>query len=310
MERRAFRAMGSSMLALVDGQPAVAAAALEAVPGWFATWEQHHSRFRDDSELSRLNRAPGTWTPVSAVLWDVVDAAFRAAAETDGLVSPTLLASVEAAGYDRSFTLIRQDDTEAARRALPPPGPPPVLSWWTMERDGAAHALRLPRGLRLDLSGIAKGWAADRAVERLSAIGPALVDAGGDLAVSGPLHDGTAWSIGVADPAAPETDLALLAVREGGVATSGRDYRRWQQGGRRQHHIIDPRSGRPATTDVLSATVVAPTACAAEAAAKVALMLGSRDGPAWIDARPALAGLLVLEDGQVLCSRRLATYAL
>lgn len=307
MQRREFQAMGSTMLALVDSQPAAAPVALEAVPDWFASWEQHLSRFRDDSELSRLNRAPGAWTPVSEVLWDVVDAAVHAAAETDGLVSPTLLAAVEAAGYDRSFALLGQDDAASAGRTLPP-GPPPVLSWWAMERDVAAHALRLPRGLRLDVGGIAKGWAADRAVERLAAFGPALVDAGGDLAVSGPLHDGSAWPIGVADPAAPETDLEVLAIRAGGVATSGRDYRRWQQGGRWQHHIIDPRSGCPATTDVLSATLVAPTACAAEAAAKTALLLGSGDGLAWIDARPALAGLLVLEDGQVLRSRRLARY--
>ena len=312
MERLDFRAMGCQMLALVEPRDSDASEALAEVPNWFATWEQHLSRFRDDSELSQLNRSQGQLTPVSPVLWDVVDAAFHAAVETNGLVSPTLLDAMEATGYDRSFDLIRDARTGSVERAsavLAPATPAPrVLSWWAITRDPRTHALQLPHGLRLDLGGIAKGWAADHAAEQLSSAGPALVNAGGDIAVSGPLAEGKPWPIGVVDPTAPDQDLEILLLQHGGVATSGRDYRRWQYAGRWQHHILDPRTGRPATTNVLSATVVAPSACDAEAAAKVALILGSRDGLAWLDARPALAGLLVLEDGRVLHSRRLQAY--
>lgn len=306
MERLTFRAMGCEMLVFQERNPAFPDRMAE-VPTWFADWEEHLSRFRDDSELSRLNRVAGQWTPVSPVLWEVVDAALRAAARSDGLVSPAVLPALEAAGYDRSFDLLRsvgaQEPADALRTA-----PPRIIAWWTIERDADAHALRLPPGMRLDLGGIAKGWAADQAAQVLGASGPALVNAGGDLAVSGPLPNDEPWTVGIADPAAPERDIEVLLVRRGGVATSGRDYRRWQQGGRWQHHIIDPRTGVSALTDVISATVVAPSAASAEVAAKVALIRGSRDGLAWLDAQPTLAGLLVLADGTVLRSRSLSDY--
>jgi thiamine biosynthesis lipoprotein len=141
----------------------------------------------------------------------------------------------------------------------------------------------------------------------LSVAGPALVDAGGDIAVSGPMADGSAWPIAIDDPHAPGETIGVLLLSGGAVATSGRDYRRWRQGERERHHIIDPRSGEPADTDVLSATVLAPTAVMAESAAKAALILGSRDGMAWIEAHPQLAALLVLENGQRYASRMLFT---
>jgi thiamine biosynthesis lipoprotein len=102
--------------------------------------------------------------------------------------------------------------------------------------------------------------------------------------------------------------LELLRITTGGVATSGRDFRRWRQGGQWRHHIIDPRTGSPANTNVLAATVIAPSACMAEIGAKVALLLGSGEGLEWLEARASLAGLLVLEDGSVVRSLRLRNY--
>jgi thiamine biosynthesis lipoprotein len=158
------------------------------------------------------------------------------------------------------------------------------------------------------LGGMAKGWAVERAARWLARVGPALVDAGGDIAVSGPRVAGEGWAIAVADPFAPECELALLTLLSGVIATSGRDYRRWQQAGTWHHHIVDPRTGRPARTDVVTATVVAPTAWQAEAAAKAALILGGRDGLAWIDRHPPLGVLLTIEDGSVLRNRLLDAY--
>jgi thiamine biosynthesis lipoprotein len=103
--------------------------------------------------------------------------------------------------------------------------------------------------VRLDLGGIGKGWAADRAVARLKRLGPSMVEAGGDIAISGRRSQGRAWRIAVADPRQPDGDLAYLAATSGGVATSGKDFRRWRRAGAWQHHLIaaralDQRRGR------------------------------------------------------------------
>ena len=152
MERLDFRAMGCEMLALLEPQAAAVSKALAEVPSWFATWEQHLSRFRDDSELSQINRFQGQLTPVSPVLWDVVDAAFHAALQTDGLVSPALLEAIEATGYDRSFELLREATMGSVQRErvvqVPVTSTPRVLSWWAITRDPRTHALQLPHGLR------------------------------------------------------------------------------------------------------------------------------------------------------------------
>ncbi|HEX7588211.1 MAG TPA: FAD:protein FMN transferase, partial [Anaerolineae bacterium] len=184
----------------------------------------------------------------------------------------------------------------------------PAANWRQIKLDAKTQTVRLPRWMHLDFGGVAKGWAADQAVRRLSTIAPALVDAGGDIAISAARALGEPWPIAVADPIHPDADLEMLMLTHGGVATSGRDYRRWQRNGKWQHHIIDPRTGFPAETDVLSVTVIAPTTVSAEIAAKVALILGSQRGLQWIEARTELAGLLVLEGGQILRSRRMNDY--
>jgi thiamine biosynthesis lipoprotein len=300
MRQHEFRAMGCQMLAVLDMEAPAAAERLAEVPGWFAEWERRLSRVRDDSELSELNRHAGGPVQVSDILWDVVKTALQAAQRSHGLVTPTMLAELERAGYDRSFDLL---DTHAPAGSLPPTTP--SGDWNAVVLRLGSRSICLPPGVRLDLGGVAKGWAADRAAHQLGAHGPALIDAGGDIAVSGPMADGSPWPIGVADPTELDGQIELLLLASGGIATSGRDYRRWRQGGSWQHHIIDPRTGHPAVTDVLSATVVASSAREAEMAAKTVLILGSRAGLAWIEARPSLAALLVLEERRIVRSSRL-----
>jgi thiamine biosynthesis lipoprotein len=301
MQQLEFRAMGCQILAALDADTLAAAGWLAETADWFADWESRLSRFRDDSELARLNRHTGSAVQVGDILWDVVKTALQAAQRSHGLVTPTVLAQLELAGYDRSFDAL--DEQAPARPPATPSG-----DWSAVVLRPDSHSICLPRGVRLDLGGVAKGWAADRAARQLGVHGPALIDAGGDIAVSGPMADGSPWPIGVADPTELDGQIELLLLQSGGVATSGRDYRRWRQGGSWQHHIIDPRTGRPAITDVLSATVVAPSAREAELAAKTALIQGSRGGLAWIEARPSLAALLVLESGEVIRSRRLERF--
>lgn len=300
MQRLDFRAMGCHMLALIDSATEDATEILALVPTWFEEWEAALSRFRDDSELNALNRADGKPFQVSETLWQVLVASLQAAQESAGLVVPTLLDAVQVAGYDRSFDTLAKSIERTTRAAE-------IIDWHSIELDEKNRTVRLPGGMHLDFGGIAKGWAADQAAERLAATAPALVDAGGDIAIS-TRNNNEEWPIGITDPFRPESDLELLLVNRGGVATSGRDYRRWQRNGKWQHHIINPRTGEPADTDVLSATVIAPTTQQAEVAAKTALILGSHAGLEWIEAHETLAGLIVLEDGTIVRSSAMNSY--
>jgi thiamine biosynthesis lipoprotein len=289
-----FRAMGCAMLAMVNAASPEASARLHALPAQFEAWEQCLSRFRDDSELSRLNRSHGQWTLVSSTLWTVLMHAIWGARESNGLVTPTLLAALEAAGYDRSFDALEAN-----------PQPRHLLnvkhSWRDIEMDAGRCAVRLPIGMKIDLGGVAKGWAAQEAARMLSEHGTALVDAGGDIAVrGGPLP------IGIARPFVPDQAMAVVAVSNGAVATSGRDYRRWQASDAWQHHIIDPRTLAPAQTDVMTASVIAPDAVSAEVAAKTMLILGSERALSWIEWR-GWPALLALEDGAEVRSSRFAS---
>ena len=114
--------------------------------------------------------------------------------------------------------------------------------------------------------------------------------------------------IGISNPFEPAQDYATLHLDGGGVATSGKDRRRWMLGDILSHHIIDPRTGQPAVTDILTATVIAPTVMEAEAAAKTVLLLGSEVGLEWLESDSGLVGLLVLDNGQILTSRRAEKY--
>ncbi len=297
-----FPAMGCSMIGIVDAEGADAD--LQALPAQFEQWEQALSRFRLDSELCDLNRRAGSTVAVSQILWNVFDAARQAEVETRGLVNPLIGDPLIQAGYDRTFEELQP--TAVLGGYVQTASSIPVLSEVAVSRY--QHLLCIPKGARLDFGGVAKGWAAKQAVLALSPRGPALFNAGGDIAVSGPRAGGGPWEIAVDDPFRRGEHVASIYLDSGAVATSGKDYHRWMRAGAPQHHIIDPRTGLPAETDVLTATIIAPDAVLAEAFAKAILISGSDAGMAWLDSDERLAGLLVLENGQRLLSRRMSTY--
>lgn len=301
LQKLEFHAMGCEMLVVLDHPTRVKE--LERVPEWFEHWESLFSRFRLDSELSRVNGSNGAPIQISQEFAEVFELARVAEQQSDGLVTPVLLDALLEAGYDRSFELLAlASDDFTPRPHTDQPGLPQI------EWDAATRTISLPPGLHLDFGGIVKGWAANETVKRLRKYGPVLMDAAGDIAVSGKRLDGEAWPVGVADPFHPSANLELLKLENCGVATSGKDRRRWQQNGNWHHHIIDPRTHRPAETEVLTATVIAPTSIQAEWAAKTSLLLGGQAGLEWLNANPELAGLLIREDGQCLYSRTFEKY--
>jgi thiamine biosynthesis lipoprotein len=301
LHRLEFHAMGCEMLAVVDSESAPVL--LAKVPEWFEEWEQVLSRFRYDSELTLLNQIHERPVQVSETLWNVLQAARNAEHFTDGLVTPTLLDAIIEAGYDRPFEVLPHLAPYAADSVLTAHQPLTALAV-----NNSARTVTLPAGMSLDFGGIAKGWAAHQATKRLQFEGPALVNAGGDIAISGPRVDGSPWQIGITDPFDRKEELETLFVNACGVATSGKDRRRWTRNGILQHHIIDPDTSQPADSDLLTVTVIAPNIMEAEAAAKAAFILGSRVGLEWIEARPRFAAMFILDDGQILYSHKMEDF--
>lgn len=297
MHTRTFRAMGCEVRVLAEGRGERLQSVLDGIPRWVEAHESALSRFRPQSQLSSLNASPGVAQPVAPALWSAIDDALRAAEWSGGLVTPTVGAAMRRAGYDRDFASLSALPEVAAQPPLPVP------HWRLVGRDARAHTVRLPPGVELDLGGTAKGATADLLAQRLTSYGPCLVDVGGDLAVRGARASGEPWPVAVADPAQSEEPLEVLALAGGGVATSGRDFRRWKTTAGEAHHLIDPRTGAPSRTDVLTATVVAPTALAAEVAAKMVVLLGADAGIAWLD-RHHLGGVAVLDGGERRASAR------
>jgi thiamine biosynthesis lipoprotein len=303
MLRLEFYAMGCQMLVATENQSLQAEQRLNQVPALFADWEQTLSRFRRESELNQLNDQPGKLIKVSPVLWDIMQTAKIAWRKSDGLITPTVLPMLESVGYIETFERIANgvDPNPIATQEY-------RYSFEQIEFEENTRALKIPSGMRLDLGGVAKGWAAHQTMLKLRDLGPVLVDSGGDIAISAPLANGEAWEIGVNSPFDRGKNIEKLFVQRGGVATSGRDHRRWQQGVEQRHHIIDPRTGRPAETDLLSVTVIAETVMDAEMAAKTTLILGSERGLAWLDDQEKASGLAVLESGELLGSHGIEQY--
>ncbi|HEY7341684.1 MAG TPA: FAD:protein FMN transferase [Ktedonobacterales bacterium] len=292
MSRHIFAAMGTTVTVLAPAEHGPHA--FKIVRALFDDWERTLSRFLPESELSRLNARAGTAVEVSPLLWVVLTTALEAARATDGRYDPTLQRQMLWIGYDRTFTDIDRAGRGTARPALPAR---PGGDWRLIQLDPAHRRVTLPEGAGLDFGGIAKGMAVDAALDQLRALSltPALVNAGGDLAVAGQPPCQPDWPIAV-----PGRDRYwTIPLRNGTIATSTVTRRNWRQGETARHHLIDPATGEPARSDILSVTVVAPYCRQAEVGAKVALLLGAQAGARFLETR-GLAGLLIPTTGDYL----------
>ena len=303
---RPFRAMGTSCALAVtvrtlDGRDAERA--LAAGRDEVEACEQALSRFRPSSDLTRLNDAAGRWVEVDARLVDALAAALRAREDTGGRYDPTILPALVAAGYDRTF-----DELEAR--------PARAATGWRagaeVEFDLDGRRARVEQGAAVDLGGIGKGFSAGRALFAMHWAWPglpgALVDLGGDVALAGRTPDGGPWRVAIADPHRPGETLGTLALDAGGVATSGRDRRRFGPG-KSLHHLIDPVTGAPAIAGPLSVTVVAADPAEAEAHATALAVSTPREAEAHLSRFPYLGAFYVPEDGEPVALGRLPLLA-
>jgi thiamine biosynthesis lipoprotein len=278
-------------MVVTDGTVLVAAA--EILRDELERIDRVASRFRPDSELSRLNAVAGRCATVSPDLLEAIDVALRMAEATDGLVDPTVGIAMVHLGYDCDF-----DDVRGGRDGdLPAAGPVP--GWRSVVLDAANSRVRLPPRTALDLGATAKALAADRAaadVARQLGCG-VLVSLGGDAAVAGPAPDG-GFAIAIADTCTSTSPDEAVAVTSGGLASSGIGVRHWRLGASQVHHIVDPATGLPADTCWRTVSATAATCVEANAATTAAMVMGA---PAvdWL-ARAGIPARLVAHDGEVV----------
>ncbi len=278
-----FRAMGTDVEALL---PIGREAAADVVVSIFETWERRCSRFDPTSELSRMNAAAGAPVVVSQPLFDAISTAIHASRASGGVFDPTILRRLEALGYDRTFAAVPADAPDA------PADAPWSGAWDRVLLDRPTRTVLMPAGVGIDLGGIAKGMTVDAAVAALAGAGIeyAAVNAGGDLAVLGTPPGAIAWWVGVETADGGE----VVALERGALATSSVADRSWLRAGRTMNHLVDPRTGGPADTGLVSVSVTAGTCTQAEVAAKTALLLGLEEGAAFLAAREVSA--LAIDD--------------
>jgi thiamine biosynthesis lipoprotein len=307
-EQMQFRAMGSDAHIVVvgtdggDGCGALVDTAYRRI----GALEQRWSRFIDTSEVCALRRHAGEWVEVSPDTIRLVEHAVEGWRLSGGAFDPLVLDDVERAGYDRTFERVGRDAPPCVESNLSPRVEPcralsPAI-------DIGDTAVRIPPGSGFDPGGIGKGLAADLVVAELLAAGAdgACVNLGGDLRVAGRAPAPGDWTIAVEDPWSRDT-LVEFDVADGGIATSSTARRRWMAGATVQHHLIDPATGAPSTTDLVAVTIVAGAGWTAEVLAKAALLRGTSR---WTDVLPpGVEGMAVATDGSVLSTAGLARFS-
>jgi len=299
---RAFELMGTHIRILV-GEPSSPEAgspeeAADRVEAFLNVYNETMSRFRPDSELSRLSADEREEVPASPLMCSAISAALAAAEQSEGLVDPTLLNELEDAGYREHWTSEHRVELREALAAYrPTPAPADVAQtsrWREISVDEEAGLIRRPRGVRIDTGGTGKGHAADLAGELLTGFETWAVDCGGDVKIGG--NSGVEREVQVVD-AFEGDQIETITVRGGAVATSGINSRIWRDDvGNSAHHLINPASGEPAFTGLVAATAAAPTAVEAETLAKIALLKGPGAAPTVL---ARFGGITVAEDGTV-----------
>lgn len=298
-----FRALGSKIRVIVDAGEAddmpAAADAAEEVERFIQRFDETLSRFREESELSRLNRDEREVVPASGLLRTAVRAGLWAAERTGGLVDPTLLPEIQAAGYRSSRAgtdglgmdelLTDAPARESAHAARDE-------AWQNFEVDDDAGTIRRPPGLGFDPGGTGKGLAADMAAGLLEGYPRFLISCGGDIRVGGPISVEVPFEVFVEHPSTGASPH-LFKVGDGGIATSGIGARSWRtDDGRPAHHLLDPSTGEPVWSGLIGTTALAGTAMEAEALSKAALLSGPEKAREILAAR---GGILVHESGEV-----------
>ena len=263
--------------------------AIERAFAWFDRVEAVCSRFDAGSELRRLCATHGVDVEVSPMLFEAIRFAVAVAEETHGAFDPTVGARMEARGFNRDYR-----DGAVVGFGVSDKEP---VSYRDVMLNESARSVRLERALLLDLGAVAKGLAIDMAVQELRPLANFVVDAGGDLYCGGHNAAEQPWTVGIRHPRESHALLTRVTIADAALCTSGDYERRVADDTVGEHHLLDPSTGA-SPRDVISASVIAPTAMVADALGTAAFVLGCTDGVALL-ARHELRACLV--DAQLVC---------
>ena len=299
-----FRAMNTSVMLAAEGEEAVEG--MYVAKTFINECEQRFSRFLPASELSYINRSAGEWLQISEDLMEMLQLSMKYYTETNGVFDPSILSDLKQIGYDRSMDEIRANGVgipECVSNRTSRPAFPEI------NFDLENSRVRLPRGMELDLGGIAKGWIVEKAAQLLHQyVEVCGVSAGGDILFIGQPLDGMDWDVYLEDPRNPTEMLTQLHIPSGAVATSSIMKRTWSQGEKIRHHLIDPRTGEPAKTNWLSVTVISPSVITAEVYAKAILIAGEKDLPNLLSTKQDSTFIAVDSDGNLSGSSNYKEY--
>jgi thiamine biosynthesis lipoprotein len=283
--------MGSPSEILVDGRAEHVAQGFTRLRQLEQTW----SRFLPDSELNRLQKWRGQWLECSDDLVAALQWSLRMHAETRGLFDPSIRTNLEQLGYDRTFAEIIEQSSQFDDGLLA--GRAPGLQGLEISNNW----VRLEPGLSIDLGGIGKGLAADMVADELIAAGAnsAYVSLGGDIHAAGEPVDQHGWQVPLLHPITDAT-IDHHPLFSGALVMSTVAIRRWTRSGVEHHHIIDPRTGRPADTGLVAVAVADQSAARGEALAKAAIIAGADEGASLLRAANVKAWMISADRVQVV----------
>jgi thiamine biosynthesis lipoprotein len=270
LTRRSLRAIGTTAIVVVQ-DPSMAERAESILRSELEAIDLACSRFRPDSELEMVHDHAGAAVKVSSLLFDALATAYDVAERTHGAVDPTVGNAIAALGYDRDLSEVH------ANLPAPPRALGRVAGYVHLHLNAARRTVRIPRGVRLDLGSSAKALATDRAARRIAEVirSGVLVSIGGDIAVVGTPPEG-GWAIGIAeDSSTPAAEVPyVVAIYQGGLASSSTTVRTWTSGSRQVHHIIDPTTGNCVDPYWTLVSATGETCVAANAVSTAAIVWG------------------------------------
>lgn len=302
-----FPALGSTVEFGVRAEFSVAQSLAKLLQEKVEQFESRFSRFLLTSELTRLNQSNGQPFAASSALVAILVAARTMHNRTNGIVNPLVGSALIDAGYDESFEKLVAENPKAASHE-----PRPAPNFKSVALDERTGIVSLPPGRALDLGGIGKGYLADQLVPLIQKTSPNFwLSLGGDMVGNGTGDDDEPWNVAVQNPWHLEQNLGTLRMTGSwAIATSGITKRRGTRAGKPWHHLIDPRTGEPADTDVIGATVTAQTALEADAFAKTMVILGIQAGLSWLQQQQDCYAILTTRDGVTVADALKAQFTL